>query len=333
MLAMLSGCQGMGPESASHSRSVYSGDHSLLYRMRNQAVSPEQAMQLAGQAYRAGDRDQALYLYLRALELDPKHSAALLRVGRIHRERGNEQLAEQAFAEVLANDAQHPDGLAEMGLLQLARRNQSKAAELLYKAVLLDQRRLGLATGQELPEVGALKVDKQSPLKVYNGLGVLAALNNDFPLAEAYYRLALRINPRSALVQNSLGYSYYLAGQWPEAERSYRRGIDYDASYTPLWRNYGLLLARSNRYEEALSAFEYLGSRAQASNEVGYICLAEGNLDTAEQFFRSAIEQSPGHYATAWENLERVQQLRRIRQLDAGTGALARVPLADPVAR
>lgn len=333
MLAVLSGCQSRGPESASHSRSVYSGDHSLLYRVRGQAASPEQAMQMAAQAYRAGDRDQALYLYLRALELDPKQSAALLGVGRIHRERGNGPLAEQAFAEVLASDPQHPDGLAEMGLLQLARRNQSKAAELLNRAVLLDQRRLGLATEHGLPEVDALKVDKHSPLKVYNGLGVLADLDEDFPLSEAYYRLALQIDPRSALVQNSLGYSYYLAGQWPEAERSYRRGIDYDASYSPLWRNYGLLLARSNRYEEALSAFEHLGSRAQASNEVGYVCLAEGKLDTAEQFFRSAIEQSPGHYATAWENLERVQQLRRIRQLGAGAEALAGVPLDEPAAR
>ena len=186
-----------------------------------------------------------------------------------HRERGNGLLAEQAFAEVLASDPQHADGLAEMGLLQLARRNQPKAAELLSRAVLLDQRRLGLATEHGLPEVDALKADKHSPLKVYNGLGVLADLNNDFPLSEAYYRLALRIDPRSALVQNSLGYSYYLAGQWSQAERSYRRGIDYDASYSPLCgRNYGLLLARSSRYEEALSAFEHLGSRAQASNEV-----------------------------------------------------------------
>ena len=56
-------------------------------------------------------------------------------------------------------------------------------------------------------------------------------------------------------------------------------------------------------------------SRAQASNDVGYVCLVEGRLDEAEQFFRSAMEQSPSHYATAWDNLERVRQLRQVRQL------------------
>ncbi|XZX93634.1 tetratricopeptide repeat protein, partial [Stutzerimonas frequens] len=75
---------------------------------------------------------------------------------------------------------------------------------------------------------------------------------------------------------------------------------------------------RTERYEEALSAFEQIGSRAQASNDVGYICLVEGKLDEAEQFFRSAMEQSPSHYATAWDNLERVRQLRKVRQLGLG---------------
>ncbi|MNR51529.1 hypothetical protein D3C85_1712140 [compost metagenome] len=52
----------------------------------------------------------------------------------------------------------------------------------------------------------------------------------------------------------------------------------------------------------------------------------EGKLDIAEQFFRSAIEQSPGHYAVAWENLNRVQQVRQIRLLGGNA------PIPEPVA-
>jgi len=85
-----------------------------------------------------------------------------------------------------------------------------------------------------------------------------------------------------------------------------------------LWRNYGLLLARTGRYEEALSAFEQVEGRAEASNDVGYICLIEGKLDVAEQFFRSAIDQSPAHFEMAWENLRRVEQIRRLRQDGVG---------------
>jgi tetratricopeptide (TPR) repeat protein len=325
MTAVLSGCQTVGPEPELNTRSVYSGDNSLLYQVRKQPSSADQAMQMAAMAYQAGDLDQSLYQYLRAIELDPKRYEALVGVGRIHRERGNTQLAEMAFGEVLANQPENFDALAEMGMLRLAKRDHKGAENLLFKAVELDQRRLGGDKGRP-HDVAVLKVDSKSPLKVYNALGVLADLNNDFPLSGAYYRLAMLIEPRSVLVQNSLGYSYYMAGQWPEAERTYQRGISYDASYKPLWRNYGLLLARMERYEEALSAFEQISNRAQASNDVGYVCLVEGKLDIAEQFFRSAIEQSPAHYDMAWENLNRVQQVRRIRQMGGNPSAVAVIP-------
>jgi tetratricopeptide (TPR) repeat protein len=331
MTAVLSGCQTMGPEPELNTRSVYSGDNSLLHKVRKQASSADQAMRMAAMAYQAGDLDQSLYQYLRVIELEPKRYEAMVGVGRIHRERGNTQLAEMAFGDVLTHQPENPDALAEMGMLQLARRNHEAAQKLLFKAVALDQRRLGSEQGDGSPDVAALKVDSQSPLKVYNALGVLADLRNDFSLSEAYYRLAMLIEPRSVLVQNSLGYSYYLAGQWPEAERTYQRGIGYDAGYKPLWRNYGLLLARMERYEEALSAFEQIGDRAHASNDVGYVCLVEGKLDAAEQFFRSAIEQSPAHYAMAWDNLNRVQQIRRVRQMGGNPGPVASVPLEEPM--
>ena len=331
--AVLGGCQSMGPEATSNVRSVYSGDNALLYQVRKQAGTAEQAMQMAALAYRGGDLDQALFQYLRALELDPKRLEALVWVGRIHRERGNDQLAELAFAEVLAKQPEQPDALTEMGMLSLTRRDQARARSLLYKAVAQDQRRQGAEVGETLPAPQGLKVDERSPLRLYNALGVLADLNNQFGLSEGYYRLALQIEPRSLLAQNSLGYSYYLAGRWQDAERTFRRALDQDGRYKPLWRNYGLLLARTARYEEALSAFEQIGSRAEASNDVGYVCLVEGKLDEAEQFFRSALEQSPSHYITAWENLERVRQLRKIRQLGLGQQPQGVIATADAEVR
>lgn len=316
-LATLSGCQSIGSEPLSSARSIYTGDNSLLYQVKKQASSPDQAMQIAAMAYQAGDLDQALYQYLRTLELDPQRYAALVWVGRIHRERGNSQLAEMAFADVLKNDSENLSALTEMGLLQLALRRQEQATQILTSAVAIDQKRF---------DGDALQVDSQSPLKLYNGMGVLADLRNDFTSAALYYDLSLRIDPRSALTHNSLAYSQYLAGDWPKAERLYRRGIDLAPDYKPLWRNYGLLLARDERYEEALSAFEQVGNRAEASNDVGYVCLIEGKLDIAEQFFHSAIEQSPAHYGLAWDNLRRVEQIRKIRLRGGHT------PLVDAVA-
>lgn len=318
LVAVLSGCQTMEPEGGAGARSsLYDGNRSVLYQARKAETSAEQAMVGAAAAYRSGNLDQALYLYLRAIELEPKRYEALVWVGRIHRERGNDELAELAFADVLEKEPEHVEALTEMGLMHLSRRDQEKALAGLGQAMRLDQRRLGNDKVQAVAPTG-LRVDRQSPPKLYNGLGVLADLRNDFAQAQAYYQLALQIEPRSALVQNSQGYSYYLAGYWPEAEQAYRRGISFDSAYKPLWRNYGLLLARMGRYEEAISAFEHVGKRAEASNDVGYICMIEGKLDVAEQFFRTAIEQSPDHYEAAWQNLNRLQQLRRMRQFGIG---------------
>lgn len=315
MMAVMSGCQTMEPGKKGIDRSsLYDGNRSALYQARKAESSGEQAMLAAATAYRAGDLDRALFLYLRAVDLEPELQEALVWVGRIHRERGNDELAELAFADVLEEDPNNVDALTELGLLHIARRNHAKAQASLDLALHLDQQRFGkAAAGAE-----GLHVDAQSPLKLYNGLGVLADLRNDFALAESYYRLAQQIEPRSALVQNSLGYSYYLAGHWEQAERAYRRGISYSDDYKPLWRNYGLLLSRMGRYVEAISAFEHVSRRAEASNDVGYICMIEGKLDVAEQFFRTAIEQSPSHYEVAWQNLDRLQQLRRMREFGIG---------------
>ncbi|WP_044874913.1 tetratricopeptide repeat protein [Pseudomonas sp. LFM046] len=326
MMAVLSGCQNMGPETSGGIKSIYRGDNSVLYQVQTQVNSPDQAMQLAARSYQAGDMDQALFQYLRAIELDPKRYEALVWVGRIHRERGNTQLAEMAFSEVLDNDPGNLHASAEMGLLNLALRRYDKAEEFLLQALGGDQQRLGGASKVALGDVATLKVDSKSPVRVYNGLGVLMDLRENFAVSEGFYRLAMQIEPRSGLVQNSMGYSYYLAGRWADAERAYKQGISFEPEYHPLWRNYGLLLARMGRYEEAISAFEQVEKRAEASNDVGYICLVEGKLEEAEQFFRSAIEQSPAHYETAWENLNRVQQIRRLRGL--GSNSADVVPVA-----
>lgn len=317
LLLTLAGCQSMPGSTVDNS--IFNGKNSVLYQVQEQASSPDQAMRMAAIAYRSGALDQALYQYLRAIELDPKQYEAMVWVGRIHRERGNAHLAELAYADVLQSQPDNLSALTEMGLLQMAMQQPGSARQMLDQALAVDQRRLGGA-GKE--DSTGLRVDAQSQLKLYNGLGVLADLDNDFDRAGRFYKLAQQIEPRSPLVANSMGYSHYLAGQWSEAEQQYRRGLSFDSRYEPLWRNYGLLQARMGRYEEALSSFEQVESRAAASNDVGYICLIEGKLDAAEQFFNSAIDQSPAHNAMAWENLQRVKQIRRLRQHGLGTDTL-----------
>ncbi|MCL7461224.1 tetratricopeptide repeat protein [Pseudomonas sp. NW5] len=325
-ITVLGGCQSGGGVANTRSN-LYDGDRSVLYEVGKKGGSADQAMAMAAAAYRAGDRDQALFQYLRASELDPKRAEALIWVARIHRERSNYALARMALDDVLERDPQQLAALSELGTLQIAQRQYEQATETLMQALRVDQQRL--KTPAEEPP----RVDDRSPMRLYNGLGVLADLRNDFSTAERYYRLALQVSPQSALAANSLGYSRYLAGDWEGAYQAYRQALGADAAYKPAWRNYGLLLARMGRYEEALSAFEQVGARAEASNDVGYVCLIEGKLSEAERFFRAAIDLAPAHYEVAAQNLRRVQQVRNLRSRggDARTlqGPLVSVPAAE----
>lgn len=329
LAAALAGCQSTGEKMGSSRSDLYDGGRSVLYQVQKGAETPEQALRMAAAAYAAGDSDQALYQYLRVSELDPKRYEALVWVGRIHRERGNQHLAELALSEVLKAQPDNLEALSELGTLQIGMRRYPEAAQTLDRALRLDQQRFAEVKAPASSELAALRVDAKSPLRVYNGLGILADLRNEFPQAQGFYRLALSIDPRSAMVANSLGYSHYLAGDWPAARQAYRQALGFDARYKPAWRNYGMLLARQGEYEEALSAFEQVEARAEASNDVGYVCLIEGKLEQAELFFRSAIDQSPNHYDVAWQNLKRVQQIRRMRQEESSFGgAPAGIPLA-----
>lgn len=331
LAATLAGCQTMGEGVVNNRSDLYDGGRAVLYEVQKGADTPEKAMRLAAAAYSAGDSDQALFQYLRASELDPNLHEALVWVGRIHRERGNHKLAEVALHKVLEADPNNLEALAELGTLQIGQRLYPEATETFGSALHIDQQRFGgVAAAGGVHDVSALRVDAHSPLRVYNGLGVLADLRNDYSSAQVYYRLALQISPRSAMVANSQGYSFYLAGDWVAARQAYHQALSYDATYKPAWRNYGMLLTRMGSYEEALSAFEQVESRAEASNDVGYICLIEGKLVQAEQFFRTAIDQSPSHYEVAWQNLKRVQQIRRLRENDESEVSDAASVASDP---
>lgn len=335
LAATLAGCQTTGEKVAFKHEGLYDGGRSVLYQVQKGANTPDQAMRMAMAAYQAGDSDQALYQFLRANELDSKRLDALVWVGRIHRERGNHQLAELALRQVLADEPNNLDALGELGTLEIAMRRYPEAAQTLDKALRVDQQRFGVQPEAGLSNLDTLMVDGKSPLRVYSGLGVLYDLRSDFDKAQVFYHMAAQIDPRSALVANSLGYSRYMAGDWEGARQAYRQALSLDARYKPAWRNYGMLLARMGNYEEALSAFEQVEPRAEASNDVGYVCLIEGKLEQAEMFFRSAIDQSPSYYEVAWQNLKRVQQIRRLRNQGGSVDALgmreSSLPLAPVV--
>lgn len=55
----------------------------------------------------------------------------------------------------------------------------------------------------------------------------------------------------------------------------------------------------------------------QAYNTVGYLCMLKERYDDAEMFLQRAVELSPFYYELAYENLDRVQEARRVSRRGA----------------
>lgn len=152
--------------------------------------------------------------------------------------------------------------------------------------------------------------DSFSPVWAYNGLGILADLNGRYDEAIEYYQKANQIKPRSAQINNNLGYSNYLSDNWADAEKYYRNALNYDRNYERTWRNLGLLYTRMGQYEDALITFNRVMEKAAAYNSIGYLCMLQGKHIEADQFFDKAIELMPSYYTLAYENKDKNKLLQ-----------------------
>lgn len=144
-----------------------------------------------------------------------------------------------------------------------------------------------------------------------------ATWRDDFTL----FGHALRINPRSFLSYNNLGYAYLLQYDIASAERHFRRAVEIEPEFPVYRRNLAEALIRLGRAEEGIAeldeslrlverhawagadriAFEYLEAAPTAE--------MAGRSDRAVDYLRRAIELSPGQPRIR-ERLDEVQSRR-----------------------
>lgn len=246
-------------------------------------------------ALQAGNMDLALFHYVNALNADSSDADTLYKVAYIHDAKGDLALAEQAYRGVLERMKNHGGALEGLGLVLLRRQEFGAAEENLRAAIAADPSRW----------------------RAHDGLGVLADLRGAYPEAQGHYDEALKIRPDMPLVLNNYGYSRYLAGDWRTARTLFERALNKDQKFAKAWANLGLLHVRGQEFEQARRAFREIMDEAQAFYNIGYICMISGDDAHAQQYFEKAVRASPSYYASAHENLERVQA-RAARALSAG---------------
>ncbi|WP_052700593.1 tetratricopeptide repeat protein [Methylocucumis oryzae] len=236
-----------------------------------------------------GNTDAALALYVKSLNLNPNNAELLNKIGAIHADRRNFNLAEEAYRLALKQQPGNAATLTGLGLLLIQQHRREHALPLLKTALNKDA----------------------SCWRCANGLALLYDQQQHYSTALAYYQQALKILPNSAQVLTNRGYSHYLAGHWADAERDYREALRLEDNYRPALQNLALLQTRQGKVQEALTTFQKTTDIASAYNNIGYIFMLDGNYGDAEQYLEQAISLSPVYHTEAFANLTKLHELWR----------------------
>jgi tol-pal system protein YbgF len=269
---------------------LYSGSDEVkrTHEAARTAETAEEAIALGDKALHKGEYDEAVFQYIKAMELNEGDTETINKIGDIQNKIGKYAHAGQAYQLTLDQEPDNQHALEGLGLVQLRDRNYEQAKANLSRAL-------------------ALKPDLW---RAHNALGTIADLEGDHVAAINHYRKSLLLQPASQNVINNYGYSLYLSGDWNAALAQFRKAININPNFERAWYNIGLVYARQGRFGEALGAFDNVMGRPQAYNDIGYICMINGDYVEAEGYFSKAIKLSSTYYKKAHNNLDTLYRLK-----------------------
>ncbi len=287
-IALQSGCAGHSTRDESAgtqgdkqaARELYAGQSSVVHATEFPVTSATEGMLRGDEAWRHGNLDLAVYLYVQSIAYDASAAGPFLKIGSIHERLGNRALAQRAFELALERDPENPAACERLGLLYLNSQRTDAAVALFERAIRLDPERW----------------------QSHNGLGIAADRRGDFSSAIARYDRALVLAPGTAALVNNRGYSRMLSGDLAGAEADFRLAIGLGA-HAGTWTNLGKVEAKLAHYAEALECLLRDTGLAQAYNMIGEEAMESGDLAAAQTYFTLAIGASPRYYEAAQKNL------------------------------
>lgn len=114
-----------------------------------------------------------------------------------------------------------------------------------------------------------------------------------FAQSETHYQKALDLVPEDGNAWNDAGYSYYLQGRWPEAERTLKTALQKAPGDPKIGTNLGLTLAASGREQEAYEMLAKVAGPMAAHANLGYVLASSGRVEEARSHYKAALELQP----------------------------------------
>jgi tetratricopeptide (TPR) repeat protein len=262
---------------------------------QQQALTVEQAFELATQHQQNNNLPKAEQLIRQVLQHQPRHAPALHLLGIIAHQSNQPELAIKLIAEAIAINPTEA----------LFHSNRGEMCRLLGR---LDG---AIDHGRQ-----AIKLNPKSVTALSN-LGIAYYDQGDLDEAEKYQNKAIVIDPNCQPALNNLGSIYRDKKDKDKAVQFYRQVIALNPSYLESINNLGAVLVEQDEFEEAvvtlINAIGLNPNYAEAHCNIAHAFMGQEKYDQALTGFAKAISLK-ADYADAYLGQSRVQQ--ELNQLD-----------------
>jgi len=138
----------------------------------------------------------------------------------------------------------------------------------------------------------ALQLDPNHPNALFR-TGIVQVKQRLFNSAIETFNKYVAATKGDATAYANLGFAYELAGRTTEAESAYLQGIRREPVNAACRVNYGLMLARKERFNEAILQMQTVLPEAEVHYNLASVYESLGRREQAKIEYRKAIELSP----------------------------------------
>jgi len=138
----------------------------------------------------------------------------------------------------------------------------------------------------------ALKLEPNAPQTLMR-LGMVYTSMQQFDKAIDIWHRYIKATNNSAAGYCNLGLTQELAEHIPESESAFKSAIAADPKNEPARVNYGLMLARQGRIDDAMAQLQAVLTTAEAHYDVASVLESQGKTDAAKSQYREALRFDP----------------------------------------
>jgi Flp pilus assembly protein TadD len=215
----------------------------------------------------SGRQQEAIWRYLRALQLDFDSPIPRQRIAFIHLAEDIAR-AEQIFRGLVRERPAMASLRVGLGLAEFAAGKHDQATQTLKFAL-------------------ALAPDSAVAI---TALGLMDDARGDYASAQRHYARASALEPLRYEIPNNAGMSYTMDGQFERAVEAFGTAIFLDPNDPVVHNNLGFVLGKLRRYDEALESFKTFGADGEALSNTGSMCFLNGDYQCAIDYYERSLQ-------------------------------------------